>query len=310
MKKRILFIFSGLRSTLFRDVSRHQAPDTQLYGMNHLSSQVDVYSKEIGETRVGRIVGKIIGFRMRHLLMYFWTSSADIVFGPSLLYMLPLKKIFGSKAKFVLLNISLNRFLAQHDKNTWLYRINLYLLRSIDIIVSLSTVQQQELHKRHCISSSKLAYIPLGVDVLFYQPVYEGRQHYILSVGRDNGRDYGSVVAVARRMPERDFHIVVSQRNIRNVGALPPNVKVFIDVPMKDLRTKYSEAALLLLVTHPDGYADGSDCSGQTVLLDAFASGLPVIATRKAYINEYATDKEHLIICEPGDVNRDRKSVV
>ena len=53
---------------------------------------------------------------------------------------------------------------------------------------------------------------------------------------------------------------------------------------------------MLLLLTHDDSFQDGADCSGQTVLLDAMASGLPIIASRKKYLEDYAEDREDMLL--------------
>lgn len=66
---------------------------------------------------------------------------------------------------------------------------------------------------------------------------------------------------------------------------------------MESLREKYASSKMLLLITHDDNYEDGADCSGQTVLLDAMASGMPIIASRKSYILEYIVEgKDALLV--------------
>lgn len=301
--KNILFIFSGYRDKLMNEIAEGQAPDTQLYGMNHINGDFRISSREFANTAWGKKVGKLIGFRLRNILMYFYTRSADIVFGSSLFYMLPLKKLFGAKGKFIILNIYMNRFLSVNSKHQLIYRMYEYVLKSADLIISLSHVQQDELASKHGVPSEKLKYVALGVDTRFYQPVYEDRKNYILSVGRDNGRDYKTVIEVAKKMPDREFHLVLSKRNIEGIEDIPANVKLFFDISRIELKKKYAEAAVLLLITHKDGYGHGSDCSGQTVLLDAFASGLPVIASRKTYIADYGKDRENLLLVDFYDVS-------
>jgi glycosyltransferase involved in cell wall biosynthesis len=296
--KKVVFIFSGDRIKLMEDIRKGLAPDTRLYGMNHMGDELLVSSRSISASGLGRL----LGFRLRHALSYFLVRSADFVIGPSIFYMLPLKKLLGSKGKFILLNMSLNRYLNDAvRKNKIIYRWSLSLLQSVDIIVSLSHVQMEELACRHGLDRAKLKYIPLGVDVGYHRPVFSGRKPYVLSVGRDNGRDYKTVIEVARGSFDKEFHLVLSRRNLRGVARIPSNVRIFTDLPMEDLKKKYQEASCLLLITHPDGYGDGSDCSGQTVLLDALASGLPVIASRKAYLDDYVRDGEDVILVDSYD---------
>lgn len=309
--KKILFIYSGAREKLNDDIADKKSPDTQLYGMNYLKGDFAVSSKEFSDTFFGRVFGTSISFRIKHILMFFSIKDTDIVFGSSLFYTTFFKKIFFSKKKFVLFNTSLNRFLNQTQKKSrFLYSVYKSFLKEIDIIVSLSNSQLEELYVRHGISRDKLIFIPLGVDVDFYKPIFENRKEYILAVGRDNGRDYKSIVEASRRLPGTEFHLVLSRRNLVGVGELPSNVKVFFDLPFSDLRQKYIDAKMLLLITHPDGFQDGSDCSGQTVLLDAYASGIPVIATKKAYLSDYGLPEQDYMIVEPYDVSGIIKAIM
>ncbi len=308
--KKVLFIFSGSRKVLNDFIAKGIAPDTQLYGMNHLGRDIDVSSKEFSDTFFGELFGNKIDFRLKHFLMYFSIGDADIVFGSSILYMAILKKLFRSKKKFILLNISLNRLLNQSkDKRPLFYRFLKSLLKEIDLIISLSNVQQDQLLAKHEIDKEKLKFIPLGVDVHFYKPVLENRKEYVLAAGRDNGRDYKTIIEVAKQLPQTQFQLVLSQRNLKGITEIPSNVTTFFDLSLNDLKKKYEEASVLLLTTHPDEFADGSDCSGQTVLLDSFASGIPVIATKKAYIADYGLDHQHLLLVEPYDVSGIIKAV-
>lgn len=288
---------------MMEQVQAKKAPDTQLYGMNHLLSSLDVSNVEFADTFLYKIFGDKLDFRIKHLILYLYIGKADVVFGSSLMYTVILKKLFRSKRKFILLNISLNRLLNESKKkNKLLYKLSINLLNSIDKIVSLSHVQQEQLENIHGIDKAKLTYVPLGVDVDFYKLNFENRADYILSVGRDNGRDYKTIVEVARRMPNQEFQLVLSKRNLKGIEDIPNNVKIFFDLSAEELKTKYNEAKIMLLITHKDEYGDGSDCSGQTVLLDSFASGIPVIATNKAYLKDYATSGVDFMMVEPYDV--------
>ncbi|MEK7505351.1 MAG: glycosyltransferase family 4 protein [Patescibacteria group bacterium] len=297
--KKILYLYSGSRKNKFQGQIGLDYPDTQFYGLNYLKKfDLEAEYKEWQDFAKQKFWHTKIGFRIRHLLLFFFTRGYDLVFGSSILYMMVFKKIFKTRRKFVLFNIGLQRTLTANKKNQFKYALISSLLKELDGVVCLANFQREQLESVYPFLRGKVSFVPLGVDTQFYQPGYEGRGEYILSVGRDNGRDYKTVMEVVRKLPEREFHIVCSKRNLENIGEIPKNVKVFYDLSPSELHKKYQEAILLLLLTHQDSFLDGADCSGQTVLLDAMANGLPVIISRKKYLGDYVTDGKEAILVD------------
>lgn len=291
--------------------SRKKGFNTQWYGLRELARYgITADFKEWSDLGTSPFLSRLLGFRLRHLLLYRFVRGQDVVFGPMLLYLAPLKMLLRPPTKFVLLNIGLTRTLSANKRKPFKHALITRLLGALDSVVCLARFQQRYLEEAYPVLRRKTHFVPLGVDTHFYQPVYEGRKDYVLSVGRDNGRDYGTVIEVARRMPHEEFHLVCSPRNVAGMGPLPPNVHVFYDLSFAELRRKYQEAKLLLLLTYPDGHSDGADCSGQTVLLDALASGLPVVASRKKYLEDYVTDRVEALVVDSMDAEAARVAIL
>lgn len=300
---KILYLYSGTRKGKFEGKIHIDYPDTQYLGLNHLSEfGIHAEHKEFSDFVKSPFWNKILGFRIKHFLLYFFTKEYDIVFGSSILYMMILKKVFRSKAKFVLLNISLSRTIAVNKNNFLKSSVILSAIKELDAVVCLSNVQKEHLEKEVPSLKGKVFFVPLGVDIDYYHPVFVDRKNYILSVGRDNGRDYGTIIKVAEALPEEEFEIVCHPRNVAHISKFPKNVTVFYNLSPAEVSKKYLEAKLLLLTTHDDTYKDGADCSGQTVILDAMASGLPVIATRKKYLGDYVVSEKEIAVAECYDV--------
>ncbi len=294
---KILYIYSGERKKKFKGVINKDYPDTQFYGLNHLDKfNIKAEYKEFDNFSNKKFLNKFLSFRIKHLLMFFLTINYDIVFGSSVLYTVMLKKIFKTKTKFVLFNISLNRNINKNKNNFFVSNLIKICLKEIDIIVSLSNFQNIYLLKKFNFLKNKMYVVPLGADIKYYQPVYEKRNDYILSVGRDNGRDYKTIIEVAKRMPKEKFEIICSKRNLKEISNIPENVNIIYDLHFNKLKEKYQKAKILLLITKDNNFLDGSDCSGQTVLLDAMASGLPIIASKKEYLKEYGKDKNDFLL--------------
>jgi glycosyltransferase involved in cell wall biosynthesis len=301
---KVLVIHPSSPEKKFKGVPGTDFPDTQLYGYNHLASfgvEADLIGRDDALPRALRSgpFAKLIGFRLRHLLLFFKARTYDVVFGGALLYLMPLKKLFGGRARYVLFNIELIRIIRANARRPLRSALLRSLMKEFSAIACLSHAQMEWLAARYPFLAGKLRYVALGVDTEFYHPVYEGRGETILAVGSDGGRDYTTLLAAAALLPEERFEIVCSPHNLPVGVVVPPNVTVSYNIPFSELTEKYRTARMLVLSTHDDSYLDGSDCSGQTVLLDAMANGLPIIASRKQYLADYVREDVDALIIEP-----------
>ncbi len=283
----VLYIFAGSRRAA-RDAGL-RTPDTPWYGFTHLKDDgVNARTCE-PERYIPRIITQLLGFRGKHVLMYFCARSYDIVFGSALIYPALLKRMFGGRAHYVLFNISTTRML--REAGAWNRLLIRFALRGIECVVCLSEAQRAAFVALAPECANKTRVVHLGTDVDYFDSIQVARSSFVLAAGRDNGRDYHTVYEVARALPDIQFRIVCSARNLKGLGAVPNNVTIMRDIPPETLAQLYKEARALLLLTHPDHHADGADCSGQTVLLDAGAAKVPIVATDRTYIHEYLPER-------------------
>ncbi len=295
--KNILYIFPGA----YNSGLRAGLPGTQYYGYEYMNS-FGMSAEAIGRDDalpkwlVRSIFGKLFSYRVRHLLLFFKARSYRIVFGAALVYLMPLKKIFGGRAKYVALNIELVRMIRANAKRPFRLGLIKAFIAEFSAVVCLAHVQKEWLLAQCPFLEGKIHVVLLGADVQSQTPVYEGRNTTVLSVGADGGRDYETLFEAARLLPDTSFEIVCSPHNITHIKNQPSNVEVFFDLPFAEVKKKYHTAQLLVLSTHDDTYADGADCSGQTVLLDAMTNGIPVLATRKAYLSDYIRERTDALV--------------
>ena len=296
---KILYIYAGERKDKFEGQIGVDFADTSFYGLNHLRVfGIDASYKEWWGSPFLKKVGDLLGFNLKQAILFFRTFGYDVVFGSSVLNMVLFKKIIPRRTKFVLNNISLTRLWQNNKDKPAKSKFIEWLLRGVDGVVCLSKKQESFCLEEFPFLAGKVFFVPFGVDASFLRFEREGRQDFILSVGRDNGRDYKTVIEVAKMMPEEKFEIVASPRNLVGLKDIPPNVIVSLDIDKRDLEEKYRKAKIVLLLTHKDNYKDGADCSGQTVLLEAMASGLPVVASARACLKDYVKDSKDAFLVD------------
>jgi len=296
---KVLYLYSGTRKNRFKGQIGVDYPDTQFYGLNHLKKfGIEAEYKELEDLVKSSFLRSILGWRFGHFLMYFEARKYDVVFGISIIYLMFWKKILPTKTKFVLFNSVIRRtLLANKDKKIKLAIIK-WLLKELDAVVCLSNFQKEYIEAEIPSLKGKTYYVPLGVDTTFHKSIDDKREFY-LSIGRDNGRDYQTVIDVARELPRKDFRIVSLPRNIENLKDIPNNVKFFHNLSFKDLEKEFQKAKAMLLITHTDDVLLGSaDASGPTVLLDSMARGVPVIASRKEYLKDYVVDGQEALLVD------------
>jgi glycosyltransferase involved in cell wall biosynthesis len=123
-------------------------------------------------------------------------------------------------------------------------------------------------------------FVPFGVDTRSFRPVPEAIPDTdVVSIGADPRRDYELLLGLARSRPEWSFLVVASRDQARELAAVPENVQVETDVSFDLVRERLAAARVVLLPVRDNTYSGAT-----TVLLQAMASGKPVVVTRTAAI--------------------------
>jgi glycosyltransferase involved in cell wall biosynthesis len=147
---------------------------------------------------------------------------------------------------------------------------------------------------------SSVRFVPFGVDTDAFRPAPEAvLETDVVSIGADPRRDYVSLLALAHRHPEWSFTVVASRDHDPVLSRAPANVRVETDVPFQVARTHLAAARLVVLPVRDNSYSGAT-----TVLLQAMASGKPVVVTRTAAIEEgyHLADGVNCRLVSPGSV--------
>ncbi len=144
-----------------------------------------------------------------------------------------------------------------------------------------------------------VTFVPFGVDVAQFRPLPEVVPDVdVVSIGADPHRDFPLLLRIAVRHPDLRFQIVGGAVGVRDLGQLPTNVEVEVDIPLPEVRDRLSRARLVALPVSANSYSGAT-----TVLLQAMAMGKPVVVSRTpAIANGYGlVDGENCVLVEPGD---------
>lgn len=291
---RVAFLFTSSRDDTVSRVKSGEGSDTPLYGLNYIpyADYLTVGSVS-GVMKLVRTVGII-----PHLLRYDFVIAQDnLVLG----YIVSIcARMLHRETRWFYIAMNSSMIMRRHS----VHFVRMFLLKkfwsSYARILCLSSEQIEDF-VRFGISRDILTFVPFGVDADFFKSsVVSGEESFIVSVGRDAGRDYSTLFEVAK-YTDHTFIIVASQKNIAPNMQIPANVTVLYDRSIAEVRDLYARARLAVVVSKDARIPEGSDCSGQTAVLDALSARKAVIVTRRAWITDYFVPGQDLLVVEPND---------
>ncbi len=311
-KIKVLYLFAGERKKLERAWERGDMPDSFFIGFNHLKDfGVDASYIENKFLNLARKKN----YNLTNLFLIFVLCRYDVVFsGASLLLPFVVKVILRlNRPKFVWYNTFFtNAINRNQDKPIRLWAIKKTIC-CLDAVVCPSTAQRQFLIDQG-FDASKFHFIPNGIDVEFMTKprtsveTSGANEPFILSVGKDMGRDYVTFAEAVRGLDIK-VKVAALPRNFADVKDLPKNLEILGFVPFVKLLELYKRASIIVIPTKSEKHMDASDCSGQYALLDAMSLGRPIIASRRQTLVDYFVDGEEGIIVPPEDPVKLREAI-
>jgi len=286
---KVAFLFTNSKEGVISRINHRQDADTALHGANFIegADYITVIPKSIKSL-----------FLIPRLLHYEFIITQDNVL---LGYIISLcSRIFHTKTKWLYIAMNSSTLIRRHVNHPMRRFLLIKFWKSYARIICIATEQMKDFTKLG-ISPQRLIFIPFGIDIKFFnlkETVLE--EDIIVSCGRDEGRDYQTLFKVAERT-RYQFVVIASHKNIPLNTKIPKNVTVLYDKKLTEVRTLYARARIIIVVSKDIYIPDGSDCSGQTVVLEALAMGKPVIATNRPWINEYLISNKDIIVVKPND---------
>jgi glycosyltransferase involved in cell wall biosynthesis len=302
---RVLYVFTARKRGLLDAVARGEAPDTLLFGLNHVAKHgvtPTLHEPEYGT--LGRELARQVGrlgpdaLQLRTLRRF---AGHDVAFLTGAWPLLLAARVVPRRRrpKLVWLNMTLTNLIA---RGGWRAALVSAAVRCADAIVCVAQSQREFLHRRLGIAYERLPLALSGTDARFYDPARARPaatpRVAVLAAGRDAARDYATLCAAVTSPAPVSTRVVCSRRNVAHVS-VPPHVDVKLDVPQAELRDEYAAAPVVAVPTLGDDSTAGSDCSGTLVLLDALAMGRPAVIAERASVGDYVTRGVHALTYRP-----------
>ena len=305
---RVAYVYAKPRQALQEAIARGEAPDTGLLGQNHLADfgvKAEIRDSLLRKRHRAKGLAHRLTWSGRELTLPLELRRYDAIcttIGPTL--PLTAKATFGPRV--VLFNMSLCQSIARSSgaKRSLLAAG----VRTAGAVVCFAEAQRDRLLELTGADPERVHVVGLGVDARFLAtdaPPPPGGM--VLAAGRDLGRDYATFAAAVDGL-DVPVVLVASERNLKGIS-LPANVELRVDVSPVELRELYEQAAFVVVPTRREGYPLGADCSGQTVVLDAFAMSRPVIASERSTLRGYVEDGRNGLIVSAEDAAALRQAI-
>lgn len=286
---RIAFLFTHPREELLSRIRAGQDADTALHGLNHIAGAeyFIVFPKSL----------RSLLFVPRLLSYDFVVAQDNFLLGSIVSVCAYLCR---RKTKWLYIAIHSSTLIRRHRNHPVRLSLLKIFWNSYARIICISSEQKEDFI-RLGIPPERLVFLPLGIDENFFKPTDASlEEDLVVSVGRDMGRDYSTLFRAAERT-NHAFIVVAAEKNIPSDRPIPSNVSVLYNQSLAEIRDLYARARLVVIASKDSLVPDGSDCSGQTVIMDALGAGKAVIATERSWIADYFVPNQDLVVVPPND---------
>jgi len=292
--KRIIFDFIRPPEPRLEQVESGEAPKESLVGYYYLSKSgynVAHTSRPAVEQANGKLRRLIRSLEIPSYSDLRTWRTADTIVLVTRMSLLPaiVVKLMGKELVFY----DAMQTLPKHPLKN---RVLKLVIGLADKIIGFSENQLREWEKRYPAFREKGAAIDYGIDSDFFSPseVQAERSGQYISVGRDPNRDF-SILNDFLNTPSRKLVLVTKDYLVTPQLRENPAVEILDGLSYQELENLYhqSQATIIPLkkgTTH---------LSGIRASLEAMANRTPVIIARNQSLEEYFTDRKHVVFFEP-----------
>lgn len=305
---KVLYVFSQPRKQWETVIEKRQMPDNVLYGMNWLKSvghKTECSDRGFSThnllrwpiSPIQKFFIKQIGCGFQLDQVFFLLSqlnSADLVISTNDSCGLPiclLKMLKLVSTPHIYFHIDINSF----SKSKVLLSVIKKLLPQPEAIACFSQDRVKYIKALLNNKSKNIYYIPPGVDVNFFQPKKIKAKYDIVSIGRDENRDYKTLFKAVKNIKTKTM-VICDRKNIKGLS-IPENVSTINGANYGQVRQAYHQAKIVIIPTKMNSV------SGQISYLEALACGKPTIASSTPALKQFIPKNKNYgaIFFKPGD---------
>lgn len=317
---KILYVYRTKRRPILKNWQKGKGPDSLLFGANHLKKMgycVDIFDESYALLNPLHplfyplehlIINKVgMGFKLDQavtLLPKFNNYDVIVATGDSAgLPILYLKYLHLIKKPVIFMTAGLAGALKGKSK-TWVGSLYKKILPCADIFTSYSKIEIDFFVSEMGIKKGKIKYLPLATDWEYFSQKSKAKREVICAVGTELGRDYKTFFDAVKNLPVK-AEIACHPDNIKGLQ-IPSNVKVHLNIPVSKVRKLY-QRSIISVVPCKERYRS----SGQMVVLESSAAGLPTIASKIFGITSAFTfeNNKNILFFKPEDSIDLRKKI-
>lgn len=308
---KVLYLFNRVRKGLDKEIFSGQDHDGHFFGMFRLGKHgIRAEYLEIEDFFSARfakfIRNNILNVHYIHLPFFLKMRRYDIIFSSTALGSLFLKTVLGlTYPRWVVFDYGIKSMIGSGQ--TTKQKIFKYMIAKVDGVIAISPGEKRAMINLFPHMSERIEYIPLGVDISFFKPDFMLEEEgFILSPGRDSGRDLLTLVAATKDLGYQ-VKVTAWPGNIEKLGISAEYLKR-CDLSPTELREEYRRARIIVLpLDTKNGLNDAMGCS---TLVEAMAMGKAIIATQTETMSAYITHGENGWLVPEGDAGLLREAVV
>ncbi len=223
-----------------------------------------------------RALKAMLARRHAEFVFCFFESSA--------LVMLALRRLFGFRARVVIVDLGTPEWLPR--------RLILdFVVPRADAILPYSTSQAEAIRVKWP-NAPLVIPVQAQVDTEFYHEAPDQPEGPVLAVGDDASRDYPTLLAAA---PSIQGKVVVRSRVLRQADAGAASI-LSAPLPLQEYRDLVGSASIMVLPLHP--VVNGG---GTSAVVQAMACGKAVVVSASPGILDYVEDGVTALVVPPHD---------